>query len=95
MRTELENQHKIWNTEYTITYLGSDGGEQKLDLEDVIDRMQALEMGYNPNDCIEIRWGAPPGSRELASCSRHAPPDQQKKMRAYRRWFRERIFPIR
>jgi len=64
-------------------------------MAEVIDRLEDLEMGYNPNDCIEIRWGAPEGSAELASCSRRAPEDQRAKMRRYRRWFRERVIPIR
>jgi hypothetical protein len=25
----------------------------------VIDRAVDLEMAYNPNDCVELRWGAP------------------------------------
>ena len=29
---------------------------------DVIARQSALAMAYNPNHCIEIRWGAPDGS---------------------------------
>ena len=29
---------------------------------DVIARQSALEMAYNPNDCIEIRRGVPNGS---------------------------------
>jgi hypothetical protein len=29
---------------------------------DVIARQSALAMAYNPNHCIEIRWGAPNGS---------------------------------
>ncbi len=95
VRSQLEILHRKWSSEYTFTYLSSNGIERKLCLADVLDRSEALEMGYNPNDCIEIRWGAPPESQEFASCSRHAPPDQQKKMRTYRRWFQERIFPIR
>ena len=25
-----------------------------------VDRVADLEMAYNPNDCVELRWGAPP-----------------------------------
>ena len=64
-------------------------------MSDVIGRLEALEMGYNPNDGIEVRWGAPEGSEELAACRRRAPEAQRTKMRRYRRWFRERVFPIR
>lgn len=95
IRSELEAQHRQWAAEYSIRYTRSDGGEQVLAMADVIGRLKALEMGYNPNDCIEIRWGAPENSAELASCSRRAPADQRQKMRRYRSWFRDRVIPIR
>ncbi len=95
IRSELEAQHRQWAAAYSIRYTRSDGGEQVLTMADVIGRLKALEMGYNPNDCIEIRWGAPENSAELASCSRRAPADQHQKMRRYRRWFRDRVIPIR
>jgi len=95
IRSELEAQHRQWAAEYSIHYSRSDGGEQVLAMADVIGRLKALEMGYNPNDCIEIRWGAPENSAELASCSRRAPADQHQKMRRYRCWFRDRVIPIR
>jgi hypothetical protein len=40
-----------------FTYTRSDGSAWTLSLKDVLDRMQDLEMGYNPNDCVELRWG--------------------------------------
>jgi hypothetical protein len=52
-------------------------------------------MGYNPNDCVEIRWGAEPGTEEYASCQRHAPVEQRKRMGAVREWFREAKRPPR
>jgi hypothetical protein len=95
VRAELKALHRRWAAEYTISYTRSDGVEQILSMGDVIRRLAALEMGYNPNDGIEIRWGAPEGSAELASCARRAPEDQRVKMRRYRSWFRDRVFPIR
>jgi hypothetical protein len=95
VRSELEALHRKWAVEYNISYARSDGNEQVLSMADVIDRLEALEMGYNPNDGIEIRWGAPEGSAELAACGRRAPEDQRAKMRRYRRWFRDRAIPIR
>ncbi len=77
----------------TFSYTRSDGREQRLTLEDVVDRAAAFEVAYNPNDCVEVRWGAPPGSAELASCQRHAPPDQHEKMLSYRGWFSTRKRP--
>jgi hypothetical protein len=52
-------------------------------------------MGYNPNDCVEVRWGAPADSKEAATCRRHAPAEQVERMRAYREWFSERRRPPR
>ena len=95
VRTELEALHHRWAAEYSISYTRSDGYEQVLSMAEVIDRLEGLEMGYNPNDGIEIRWGAPEGSAELAACNRRAPEAQRAKMRRYRRWFRERVIPIR
>lgn len=95
IQTELKALHAQLIPEYSISYARSDGGEQVLSMADVIARLEALEMGYNPNDCIEVRWGAPKGSVESASCSRRAPEVQHTKMRRYRRWFRERVIPIR
>ena len=74
-------------------YTRSDGSQWTLSLEDVIDRAPLLEMGYNPNDCVELRWGAAPGSREASTCRRHAPAAQRMKMAQYRPWFKERHWP--
>jgi hypothetical protein len=52
-------------------------------------------MAYNPNDCIEVRWGAPPGSDEAKTCHAQAPPEQRERMEAYRGYFHERRRPPR
>jgi hypothetical protein len=77
----------------TITYTRSDGNQQKLSLNDLLKRRDAFEIGYNPNDCAEIRWGAPENSDERASCKRKAPPYQQKNMEKVREWFSKRLHP--
>jgi len=76
-----------------FAYTRSDGSSWTLSLEDVIDRAGALEMAYNPNDCVELRWGAPPNSEEASACQRHAPAEQRAKMIKYRSWFQERHWP--
>lgn len=78
-----------------ITYTRSDGSTWKLGLDAIVARRQAYEVAYNPNDCPEVRWGAPAGSEERKTCRRHAPDDQQLKMEAYRVWFAERRRPAR
>ena len=76
-----------------FSYTRSDGSQWTLSLKDVIDRVVALEMSYNPNDCVELRWAAPDKSDEASTCKLHAPPEQRAKMTKYRTWFRERHWP--
>jgi hypothetical protein len=77
-----------------ISYTRSDGSQWTLSLKDVLDRSVEFEMAYNPNDCVELRWGAPESSEEASTCKRHAPQAQRSKMSSeYRTWFRERHWP--
>jgi hypothetical protein len=78
-----------------FSYTRSDGSAWTLALKDVIDRAGDLEMAYNPNDCVELRWGAAPASQEAATCKRHASSAQHDKMTNYRSWFRDRHWPAR
>jgi hypothetical protein len=79
----------------SVEYTRTDGGRFKLTLAEVLARSAALEMAYNPNDCVESRWGAPPGSPELATCRAHAPEEQRGRMDGFRAWFHERRRPAR
>jgi len=85
LQTELEKR--------SFEYVRSDGSAWKLSLGDVVARMKAMEIAYNPNDCAELRWGAPEGSEEYATCKRHASKGQQSRMQKYRKWFAERERP--
>jgi hypothetical protein len=78
-----------------FSYPRSDGSAWTLALKDVLDRTAALEMAYNVNDCVELRWGAPDKSAEASTCKRHAPGAQRSKMTKYRPWFHERRRPPR
>jgi hypothetical protein len=78
-----------------IEYERSDGSSWKLRLDEILARAEAFEVAYNPNDCPEVRWGAPERKDERSTCHRRAPADQQAKMRAYRVWFAERRRPAR
>ena len=78
-----------------ISYERSNGVTVTLTMAELISRAIALEVAYNPNDCVEVRWAAPEGSEERSSCGRRAPADQQKKLEAYRDWFRSRARPRR
>jgi len=94
-RATVERLHGGRAAERSITYTRSDGSPWTLTVADVLARRPALEMAYNPNDCVEIRWGAAEDSAEYAPCRRHAPAAQHARMRAYRPWFRETRRPPR
>jgi hypothetical protein len=93
IKKDLEALAKKWSAEMSISYTRSNGTAQTLTIEDILNRKDAFEMGYNPNDGIEVRWGAHEGSPEIATCRRRTPSGQQEKMRSLRPWFRKRLHP--
>jgi hypothetical protein len=78
-----------------FSYTRSDGSSWTLTLKDTVERAGDFEIAYNPNDCAELRWGAPENSQEASTCKRHASSAQRAKMTNYRSWFRERHWPAR
>jgi len=95
IKSEIEQLHDKLITEKKIQYIRSNGEPWELSVADVLARKSAFEMSYNPNDCVEVRWGAEAGTEEYASCHRHAPVAQIKQMTAVREWFREAKRPAR
>jgi hypothetical protein len=95
VRAGLEARLKTELATRKFTYSRSDGSDWSLALQDVADRAESLEMAYNPNDCVEQRWGATAGSDEASTCHAHAPGGQVAKMQGYRAWFHERRRPPR
>jgi hypothetical protein len=93
VKAELQNVLASELAARQFSYTRSDGSQWTLTLKDVINRMADLEMAYNPNDCVELRWGAAEGSEEASTCKRHAPAAQRAKMAKYRAWFQERHWP--
>jgi hypothetical protein len=91
----VEGDHARAVEDRTIQYVRSDGSPWRLTVAELLARKSALEMAYNPNDCIEVRWGARPGSDEYATCGRHAPAEQRTRMESYRTWFHEGRRPSR
>ena len=77
----------------TFQYTRSDGSGWELTLAALVDRTSAMELAYNPNDCVEIRWGAPEATEERKTCQRHAPEEQRRRMEKYRNWFATRERP--
>lgn len=73
-----------------IEYPRSDGTKQRLTLAEIFKRRAGFEIGYNPNDCPELRWGATDGSHEVKTCRRRAPDAQRRQMERMRYWFARR-----
>jgi hypothetical protein len=94
-RLGKERKRLLASDELSFTYKRTDGSTKKLTLSDLGARATAFEAAYNPNDCVEYRWGAPVGSDELSTCKRHAPDDQRQRMESYRAWFHDRKRPPR
>ncbi len=95
VKAELESVLASELSARKFSYPRSDGSPWTLTIKDVIDRVVDLEMAYNLNDCVELRWGAPSNSDEASTCKRSAPRAQRAKMTEYRAWFNERRRPPR
>jgi hypothetical protein len=91
----IERLHDREIRKHFITYTRSDGSPWRLSLAEIYRRRPALEIAYNPNDCVERRWGAAPGTPEFTTCRRRAPAEQLSRMENYRPWFRETRRPPR
>lgn len=91
----IRRLHERRIDERAITYTNSAGSPVRLTLKDLFNRRTALEVAYNPNDCIERRWGASAGTPDENTCRRQAPAEQQARMEDYRPWFRDRVRPPR
>ncbi|MHB8707567.1 MAG: hypothetical protein ACYC9I_01700 [Desulfuromonadales bacterium] len=91
----IEALHAQSLRENFITYTRSDGSPWKLSLAEIYARRPGLEIAYNPNDCVERRWGAAPGTPDFGTCRRQAPAEQRTRMEEYRPWFREARRPPR
>lgn len=94
-RVLVEERHAEAIEREAITYVRSDGSPWRLTIAEVLARREALETAYDPNDCVEVRWGAEPGSEEHATCKRRAPAEQRARMEEYRAWFHEGRRPSR
>jgi hypothetical protein len=95
VKAELESVLASELAARNFAYTRSDGSPWTLSLQDMMSRATALEMAYNVNDCVELRWGASDKSEEASTCRRRASGPQRAKMVEYRPWFQERRRPPR
>jgi hypothetical protein len=95
LRARLDGVIRDETAARRFAYARSDGSPWTLTLADVLGRTTALETAYDPNDCVEVRWGAPADGAEASTCRRRAPAAQRARMDAYRVWFHERRRPPR
>lgn len=95
VKSELDRELASELATRKFTYIRSDGSEWPLALKDVVERTAELEMAYNVNDCVELRWGASGSGDEVSTCKRRASNAQRQKMAEYRPWFHERRRPAR
>jgi len=91
----IERLHARRSRERFVSYTRSDGTPWRLSLAEIYARRPGLEIAYNPNDCVERRWGAAPGTPDFATCRRRSPAEQRERMEKYRPWFREARRPPR
>jgi hypothetical protein len=91
----IERLHAQRSRERFVTYTRSDGSPWRLSLAELYTRRAGLEIAYNPNDCVERRWGAASGTPDFGTCRRQAPAGQRTRMEEYRPWFREARRPPR
>ena len=79
VRDEIAKLHASLIGTRGITYTRSDGSPQKLTVADMLARRAALEIAYNPNDCVEVRWGAAEGSPEARRASAASRPSRSRR----------------
>ena len=91
----IERLHARRLRERFITYTRSDGSPWKLSLAEIYARRPGLEIAYNPNDCVERRWGSVTGMPDFGTCRRQMPAEQRTLMKEYRPWFHEARRPPR
>jgi len=96
VKTQLETTLQSELAARKFSYTRTDGSSWTLMLDDLLVRLADLEMAYNINDCVEVRWGALEGGEEASTCKRNAPAGQRQRMASeYRAWFSERRRPPR
>ena len=58
-----------------------------------LERVKRFEYSWNPNACVEERWGARPEDPDYATCQAQVPEKQRTRMAPMRAWFERRERP--
>lgn len=93
VRVQLSAELEAEAARRTFTYQRSDQSPYTLTMADILARILRFEMSWNPNDCVEKRWGARDGDPDYATCQTHAPAKHLPQMEESRPWFRDRARP--
>ena len=92
-RADLERRLSQIASERRFTYRRSDGSEFTLTMEQILRRAKRFEFSWNPNACVEERWGARPGDPDHGTCQAAVPDEQRERMTPMRGWFERRERP--
>jgi hypothetical protein len=71
----------------SFTYVRSDGSDFTLTMAAILERVKRFEFSWNPNACIEERWGARAGDPDYGTCQAQVPDAQRERMVPMRPWF--------
>ena len=77
----------------TFTYRRSDGSEFSLSMAQILQRVKRFEYSWNPNACVEERWGARQGDPDYGTCQAEVVEEQRTRMAPMRAWFERRERP--
>lgn len=92
-RSDLERRLAGIAAQRTFTYGRSDGSQFTLTMAQILDRVKRFEFSWNPNACVEERWGARPGDPDYATCQTEVVEEQRSRMAPMRAWFERRERP--
>lgn len=90
---QLENLMLKETSSRNIAYCNSNGDTITLNLHEILRRKASFEVAYNPNDCIELRWGEADDSLKKTTCRHRTPASQYAIMQNIRKWFEQRLHP--
>jgi hypothetical protein len=92
-RSDLESRLAGIASQRTFTYGRSDGSSFTLTMAQILQRAKRFETSWNPNACVEERWGARAGDPDYDTCQAQVVDEQRTRMAPMRAWFERRERP--